>query len=273
MIRRFVVLAILVASVMSAMPSSYGHHYVAIQPGVERTGTRISGEPGTFACTYNFVFTDKKGRRYIGIAGHCTGFGVTEVGQVMYVTDVGRIGTVVWKAPLPTTRPCGELVPPEGAEPCIDFALVRIDEALYGHIDPAVRYWGGPTGMVPFEEIEAGMLMHHYGYGDGFHASELSRPRTGVVLGTLGCGYRVAFPFAPHDSGSPQIAGDGRALGIMTGAEGGGAFGLSMDCIMDAASDAGLRINLATAPFNGDAGEREKHRFAHVVSPHNLGRP
>lgn len=194
MFRRLVVCVLVALSVLGFAPVSSGHHYVAIQPGVERPGQRFGVGPpsGTVdsgaACTYNFIFRDQKKRRYTGIAGHCTGLMNPEVGQEMHVTDVGRIGTVVWKALIPKNRKCvpgdGPLRP-EGAEYCIDFGLVQIDRALYGHIDPAVRHWGGPTGFVPSEEIEAGMTMYHYGYGTGPHMHEMTRPRVGVVLGTV----------------------------------------------------------------------------------------
>ena len=266
MLRRLVVSVLVAVSVLGFAPVSSGHHYVAIQPGVERPGPRIGGDASAPPpCTYNFIFRDQKKRRYIGIAGHCAGFATNGVGQEMHVTDVGRIGTVVWEAPYPDGRNCGfEGLRPEGAEYCIDFALVEIDRALYGHIDPAVRHWGGPTGFVPSEEIAAGMTMYHYGRGNGFHASEMTRPRVGVVLGTVagGCGYRTAFPTTPGDSGSPQIAGDGRALGFMTLAEGDGALGMSIGCVLDAAAKAGYRLKLETAPLT-DAVQREQDRIAH----------
>lgn len=278
MFRRLVVAMLVAVSIIGVAPMSSGHHYTAIQPGVQRPEGHSPGQPGNPVCTYNFIFSDQRGRRYIGIAGHCTGFDTTEVGQVMHVTDVGRIGTVVWKAPLPKDREafplrdgdtgsCGALRP-EGADYCTDFALVAIDRALYGHIDPAVRHWGGPTGFVPREEIEAGMTMYHYGYGAGLHAHEMTRPRAGVVLGTVtgGCGYRAAFPFSGGDSGSPQIAGDGRALGLATASEGDGAVGMSVDCVLDAAAKAGYRLKLETAPLT-DAVEREKDRLQRAGGP------
>jgi hypothetical protein len=163
------------------------------------------------------------------------------------------------------------VVRPEGAQPCVDFALVRIDRALYGHIKPAVRHWGGPTGYVRSDEIEAGTILYHYGYGTGPHANEMTRPRVGVVLGTVagGCGYQAVFPLAAGDSGSPQIASDGRALGLMTTAEGDGAVGIPIDCVLNAAAKAGYRLRLETGPLN-DAVQREKDRIAHIVSPNDL---
>jgi hypothetical protein len=271
MFRRFVVATLVAVSVIGLSPVSSGHHYVAIQPGSERPWPRVVKPPpfdvGTPPCTYNFVFRDQKHRRYIGTAGHCTGHEITEVGQVMHIRDVGRIGTVAWKAPLPRDqRECGEQLRPEGVDPCVDFLLVRIDRALYGHIDPAVRHWGGPTGYLKADEIEAGLRMYHYGYGRGPHASEMSRPRAGVVLGMVpgGCGYRTAYPLSGSDSGSPQIVEDGRALGWMTTVEGDGALGMTVDCAIREARKAGYRLKLETAPLT-DAVEREQARLSHDV--------
>lgn len=269
MFRRLVVAMIVAVSLVGLAPASSGQHDAAIQPGAERP-------LGEFpVCTYNFVFRDESGTRYIGIAGHCIGIRSSEVGQEMHVTGIGRIGTAVWKAALPTDRglfpvpegdpyACGALRP-EGGDYCLDFALVEIDPALYGRINPAVRHWGGPTGFVPREEIEAGMTMYHYGYGAGYGAHEMTRPRVGAVLGTVtgGCGYRTAYPLSAGDSGSPQIAGDGRALGLMTQAEGDGALGMSLDCVLDAAAEAGYRLELETAPLT-DAVQREQDRIAHL---------
>lgn len=269
MFRRLVVAMLVAVGLVGLAPASSGQHDAAIQPGVERP-------LGEFPiCTYNFVFRDETGRRYIGIAGHCIGIRSSEVGQEMHVSGIGRIGTAVWKAALPTDRglfpvpegdpyACGALRP-ESGDYCLDFALVEIDPALYGRINPAVRHWGGPTGFVPREEIAAGMTMYHYGYGAGYGAIEMTRPRVGPVLGTVtgGCGYRTAFPFSAGDSGSPQITSDGRALGFMTQSEGDGALGMSLDCVLEAAAEAGYVLELETAPLT-DAVPREQDRIAHL---------
>ncbi len=271
MFRRITDAALVAVSIIGLAPASSGHHYGTIQPGSERPAGQYP------VCTYNFIFRDETGRRYIGIAGHCIGLWATDVGQEMHVTDVGRIGAVVWKAPLPTGRAafpvpegdphaCGGLRP-EGAEYCIDFALVEIDPALHGRIDPALRHWGGPTGFVPREEIEAGTTMYHYGHGTGFGAHEMTRPRVGVVLGTVtgGCGYRTAFPNSGGDSGGPQIVGDGRALGFASAfGEGDGAIGVSLDCVLDVAAEAGYVLTLETAALT-DAVQRENDRIAHLA--------
>lgn len=270
MFRRLVVVTLLAVSLVGLAPATSAQHPAYIQPGAERPQGQFP------VCTYNFIFRDETGRRYIGIAGHCIGLWSSEVGQEMHVTDIGRIGTVVWKAALPTDRApfpvpegdpyaCGALRP-EGGDYCFDFALVEIDPALYGRINPAVRHWGGPTGIVPREEIEAGSTMYHYGQGTGYGAHEMTRPRVGVVLGTVtgGCGYRSAFPFSGGDSGSPQIAGDGRALGLATQAEGDGALGMSLDCVLEAAAEAGYVLELETAPLT-DSVQREQDRIAHLT--------
>ena len=267
MIRRSVVFVFVVTSVLSVAPLSYGHHYVAIQPGVERPQAHTVLTPGWPPCTYNFIFRDQRGRRYIGLAGHCTGFDTTEVGQVQHVKDVGRIGTVAWKAPLPADqRECGEVLRPQDVDPCVDFLMVRIDRHLYPQIDAAVRHWGGPTGYVTADEIKAGMLMYHYGYGRGPHLSEMTRPRAGVVVGMVagGCGYQTAYPLSGSDSGSPQIASDGRALGLMTQAEGDGALGMTIECVIEEAAKAGYRLKLETAPLN-DAVQRETDRVFRLL--------
>ena len=267
MLRRLVVTALVVAGVLGVAPVSRSHHYVAIQPGVERPQGHTIGTPGWPPCTYNFIFRDQRGRRYIGLAGHCTGHDTTEVGQVQHVTNVGRIGTVAWKAPLPRPqRECGEVVRPQNVDPCVDFLMVQIDRHLYPQIDAAVRHWGGPTGYLRADEIQAGMQMYHYGYGRPLHASEATRPRQGVVVGMVAgaCGYQVAYPLAPSDSGSPQITSDGRALGLMTTVEGDAAFGMTIECVLEEAAKAGYRLTLETAPLK-DAVQRETDRVLRLL--------
>src|SRR6266508_6922723 len=105
-------------------------------------------------CTANFIFFDAS-NVYIGQAAHCSGTGgATEtngcdsgslpVGTPVEVDGASRPGTMVYNSWI-TMQQLGETDP----DTCQfnDLALVKIDPADAGKVNPSIPFWGGPTGL------------------------------------------------------------------------------------------------------------------------------
>src|SRR4051812_2505389 len=105
-------------------------------------------------CTANFVFADATDV-YIGQAAHCSGTGAATdtngctaaslpIGTPVEITGASRPGTLVYNSWLTMQGP-GETDP----DTCAfnDLALVRIDPADAGKVNPSIPFWGGPTGL------------------------------------------------------------------------------------------------------------------------------
>lgn len=189
-----------------------------IHPGVQTVTD--SGQ-----CTANFVFYDAYDV-YLGQAAHCSSAGLfneingceTEVlplgtqVQIEGATQVGHIVYNSWQA----MQVSGE----RSEATCYgnDFALVRLDPADQGRVNPSVPYWGGPNGL---DGTSSGGEPV-YGYGNsplrlglsalspqyGFGVSETNEDWTHVVY--------VVTPGIPGDSGSAYLGEGGAALGILS---------------------------------------------------------
>jgi trypsin len=220
------------------MPLAEAHHLRPIQPGAQMTAPN--------GCTMNFIFGDQSGKLYIGTAGHCA-----NAGQSVSLGDIANIGTVAWDS--------------TGA----DFAMVAISPALYSLVDPAVRHWGGPTGVAA-PTSTPGTLLYHYGYGLGFSTSELTRPRVGELTMSDGQSYLAETSATFGDSGSPFIAGDGKAVGVVSEYAFDAAHtdrGPTVAYIIQRAQvEKGLTLHVVTAPLT-DAVERTIAQLEHVTVP------
>ena len=105
-------------------------------------------------CTANFVFFDASNNVYIGQAAHCSGTdGNTatngcEAGSLPHGTPVNvdgatQPGTIVYSSWV-AMQAAGET----DADTCQynDIALIRLNPADYGRVNPSIPFWGGPTG-------------------------------------------------------------------------------------------------------------------------------
>lgn len=211
-------------------PSAEAHHYAPIQPGALTGGH----------CTLNLIFRDPEGKLYVGTAAHCA-----QLGSRVVAPKVGEFGTVVF-------RQYGNESTPRN-----DFALIAIDANKYPHVNPSVRFWGGPTGAS--RDPAPGTPTIHYGQGGFFEWSEPTRARWGAVEGVVPDGpYRGWFS-ATHvvmggDSGSALLTWDGKALGVLSqvpavGPPPGVVTGPTFDLIMELLQRAGWNLTLVTAPF------------------------
>lgn len=191
----------------------------AIHPGVQ-TVTR-GGQ-----CTANYVFADAT-NVYIGQAAHCASTGaatdtngctagVLPEGESVTVQGASRPGKMVYNSWVRM-----QAVHEKDANACEanDFALVRLDPADWGKVNPSVPFWGGPTAGVNTTGTTAGDPVYSYGNsGLRLGLTELS-PKYGVSLGDSAGGWihqiYTLTPGIPGDSGSAVLDSSGHALGVL----------------------------------------------------------
>ena len=189
-------------------------------------------------CTANFVFADGAGNTYVGYAAHCAGKGEatdtdgcdtpslplgTKVDFVeggSLVSDGTRVGggTLAYSS-WSTMQRRGEA----RANPCAynDFALVKVNAADVGKVNPTVPFWGGPTG-IDTDGTATGDDLWTYGNSSlRAGVGELS-PHRGVSLGDDPADggwshplYTVT-PGVPGDSGSGFLSAGGKAVGTLS---------------------------------------------------------
>ncbi|HEX2577765.1 MAG TPA: hypothetical protein VHK88_15540 [Aquihabitans sp.] len=153
-----------------------------IEPGVQ---TFTEGAQ----CTANFVFTDGTDV-YIGQAAHCSGTGeATEtngceagslpLGTPVEVTGATRPGVLAYNSWL-TMQAVGETDP----DACQhnDFALIRLDPADHGRVNPSIPVYGGPVGLG--DATAAGETVYSYGNSSLRGGVAVLSPKTGTSLGT-----------------------------------------------------------------------------------------
>jgi hypothetical protein len=177
-------------------------------------------------CTANFVFTSGADV-YIGYAAHCAGLGAATdtngcdagslpLGTPVEIDGASRHGTLAYSSWL-TMQQVGE----QDANACNynDFALVRIDPADHGTVNPSIPFWGGPIAL---NTSGTGTLESVYSYGNSSLrlGITLLSPKQGVSLGTSGGGWShpvyTVTPGIPGDSGSAMLDGSGRAAGVLS---------------------------------------------------------
>jgi hypothetical protein len=231
-------------------------------------------------CTANFVYTDDAGNVYVGYAAHCAGTGSATdtngcdtdsvpLGTPVDFTNDGNLlseGTIVGHGTLAYSSWITEhRLGTSDANTCAynDLALVKVDPADVGKVNPSVPFWGGPTG-IDTNGTAAGDQVFTYGNSSlRFGISALS-PHTGVSLGDDPADggwshplYTVT-PGIPGDSGSGFLSADGSAIGVLS------TLGLAplpaSNNIGDLSHElafaqansgiAGLRLVAGTEPFN-----------------------
>jgi len=208
------------------MPADAAVTVVQIQPGAA-ISTPIGG------CTLNFVYEDQFGVTYVGTAGHCA-----NVGHRIESGDGTEFGTIVFS---------------ENAYPVNDFALIKIDEEDLGLVSPAMRYWGGPTGLFEFGVDTAARndQVLSYGYGLGYGTTEYTRRRTGLLQTIHPQRYSAALNCIFGDSGGPVIHGPtGKALGVIDVLAAPGTGGVLIENALKRVRILmGLELTVQTAPL------------------------
>lgn len=95
-----------------------------------------------------------------------------------------------------------------------DIALIKLDPADYGSVNPSIPFWGGPTGTATATRFLS------YGNSSLRLGVTALSPKEGASLGTAGGGWThqvyTASPGIPGDSGSAFIDRQGRAFGVLS---------------------------------------------------------
>src|SRR6476646_3042132 len=231
-------------------------------------------------CTANFVYTDGAGNTYVGYAAHCAGTGAAtdtdgcstpslplginaafnEGGSLVDEgTQVGT-GTLAYSSWL-TMQKNGE----KDTSTCAynDLALVKVDSADTGKVNPSVPFWGGPPG-IDTDGTAAGDRVYTYGNSSLRGGVEQLKPHTGASLGDDAADggwshpvYTVT-PGIPGDSGSGFMSADGSALGVLStvalaplaGSNGVGDLGKELAYAQAQSGISGLGLVNGTEPFS-----------------------
>jgi hypothetical protein len=234
----------------------------AIHPGVQ---TITAGGQ----CTANFVFTDGT-TIYIGQAAHCSGTdgntatngcsaGSLPLGTPVEVQGASQPGTMVYNSWL-EMQATGET----DAETCQynDLAIVRLDPADFGKVNPSIPHWGGPVAASS-PGTSVGSTVYSYGNSSlRLGLTQLS-PKKGVSIGDSAGGWShtvyTVTPGIPGDSGSAFLDANGRALGVLSTvavapfplSNGVGDVGREVAYMHAHGVLAGVNIALGTQPFDG----------------------
>jgi hypothetical protein len=223
-------------------------------------------------CTANFVFYDASNTVYIGQAAHCSGTGgATEtngcdsgslpVGTPVEVDGASQPGVMVYNSWL-AMQAAGETNPDACAYN--DFALIRLNAADFGKVNPSVPFWGGPNDI---DTNGTGQGENVYSYGNSGLRGGVSQlsPKQGVSLGDNGNGWShdvyTATPGIPGDSGSAFLNSAGAALGVLStvqiaplaGSNGVGDVNLELNYMRSHSSFGGVQLALGTEPFSANA--------------------
>ena len=219
-------------------------------------------------CTSNFVFYDASNNVYIGQAAHCAGTdgntatngceaGTLPTGTSVDVDGASKPGTIVYSSWV-TMQANGE----SDADTCQynDIAIVKLDPADYGKVNPSIPFWGGPTGIT--DTVAQGDKVESYGNSSlRLGITQLS-PKQGISLGQDSGGWNhtvyTVTPGIPGDSGSAFIDAQGRAFGVLSTlqlapAAGGNGVGDVSRELAYMRSHGGPDLTLATGtePFRG----------------------
>ncbi len=227
-------------------------------------------------CTANFVYTDRRGRVYVGYAAHCAGLGeATDTsgcdtptlprGTKVRFAQGGNLasgGTTVGRGRLVySSWETMQRLGTTDADTCDynDFALVRLPQRLARSVNPSVPFFGGPTG-VSTDGAPAGSQVYSYGQSS-LRPTTLLSPKVGVSLGAFGdwsWDVYTLTPGVPGDSGSGLLDADGAAFGTLSTvalaplplSNGVGDLAAELDFARRHSGIKGLRLARGTEPFS-----------------------
>jgi hypothetical protein len=219
-------------------------------------------------CTSNFVFQDAS-NVYLGQAAHCSGTGAATdtdgcdsgslpIGTPVEVTGASHPGTMVYNSWL-TMQSKGET----DADTCAfnDLALIKLDPADVGSVNPSVPAFGGPTGVGSWGG--QGSTVYTYGNSELRGGVTALSPKQGIVVQNTPSGWShdvyTATPGIPGDSGSGFLSATGGAIGVLStvqlaplaGSNGVGDLPKEI-AYMQANGFSGTNLVPGTEPFNGN---------------------
>jgi hypothetical protein len=253
-------LALSAALLMPSAASAWAPAATAtVHPGVQ---TFTAGAQ----CTSNFVFQEGSDV-YLGQAAHCSGTGgQTEtngctsgslpLGTPVEVTGASKPGTLVYNSWL-TMQAKGETDPDTCAYN--DLALIKIDPADVGAVNPSVPGFGGPTAVGAAGET--GSTVYSYGNSELRGGVTKLSPKQGIILQNEGNGWShnvtTLTPGIPGDSGSGFLNESGEAIGVLStlqlaplpGSNGVGDLGKELAYLHANTSFTGVQLVPGTQPF------------------------
>ena len=218
-------------------------------------------------CTSNFVFAGGS-NVYLGQAAHCSSTGgqtstdgcntgSLPIGTPVDVTGASKPGTLVYNSWL-TMQGKGET----DANTCAynDLALIQLDPADVGKVNPSVPGFGGPTGI----GAAGGTGSTVYSYGNSELRGGVAQlsPKQGIVAQNTGGGWShtvyTATPGIPGDSGSGFMNASGQAIGVLStlqvapvaGSNGVGDLAKEIAYMHANSSFSGVQLAPGTQPFN-----------------------
>ncbi len=219
-------------------------------------------------CTSNFVYQDGS-NVYLGQAAHCSGTGSQTdtdgctsaslpLGTPVDVTGASKPGTLVYNSWLAM-----QAKHEANADTCAfnDLALIKLDPADVGKVNPSVPGFGGPTGLGAAGG--SGSTVYSYGNSELRGGVTQLSPKQGVVIQDEGNGWShdvaTVTPGVPGDSGSGFLNDSGQAIGILStlqlaplaGANGVGDLGKEIAWMHANSSFSGVQLVPGTQPFNG----------------------
>jgi hypothetical protein len=221
-VKRVAVVTLATAALIVLLPAAASGWSPAatapIHPGVQ---TFTAGAQ----CTSNFVFQEGS-TVYLGQAAHCSGTGgQTEtdgctsgslpLGTPVEVSGAAKPGTLAYNSWL-TMQAGGE----EDPDTCAynDLALIRLDPADVGKVNPSVPGYGGPTGVGTVGDL--GSTVFSYGNSELRLGIAKLSPKQGTVIQNEGGGWShvviTVTPGVPGDSGSGFINETGQAIGVLS---------------------------------------------------------
>ena len=233
-----------------------------IHPGVQ---TFTNGAQ----CTSNFVFQEAS-NVYLGQAAHCSGTGAAtdtdgcDSASLPLGTpvDIGgsKPGVLVYNSWI-TMQSNGEADPDTCAYN--DLALIKVDPADAGSVNPSVPGFGGPTGVGSWGGT--GSTVYTYGNSELRGGVSALSPKQGAVLQSTDSGWShdvyTATPGIPGDSGSGFLNATGGAIGVLStvqlapvaASNGVGNLALELAYLHSHVSPSDINLVPGTEPFNADA--------------------
>jgi Trypsin-like peptidase domain len=253
--------AVLVPGTAAAGPSWAPEAQATVHPGV--VTVTDGGE-----CTANFIFFNARDV-FIGQAAHCAGTGAPTqtsgcsagskpLGTPVTITGASKPGRLVYSSWITMTQRHEQ-----DANTCDfnDLALVQIDRADLGKVNPSVPSFGGPTGLAT-GPTAIGETVLSYGNSPLRAGISPLSEKEGIIVGNEGGGWShicyTATPGIPGDSGSAVLTSDGKALGVLTslalapltGSNGVGDLARELDYLNAHGGLGRVSLALGTKPFH-----------------------
>jgi hypothetical protein len=262
-----VLVSFLTALLASAVPPSAAMAWAPPSQATVHPGVQVFTEGAQ--CTSNFVFDDGSSV-YLGQAAHCSGTGgQTEtdgcssvslpLGTPVQISGASKPGALVYNSWL-TMQANGEANPDTCAYN--DLALIKIDPADVGRVNPSIPGFGGPTGIGSVGGL--GSTVYSYGNSELRGGITKLSPKQGIVVQNEGNGWShiviTLTPGVPGDSGSGFINGSGQAVGVLStlqlaplaGTNGVGDIGMELAYMRANSSFSAVQLVHGTQPFKAN---------------------